>query len=1309
MAAVNGPRLVVVSGDAEALEEFLAGCAERGVEARRIPVDYASHSHHVERLRETLAGLLDGITPRPGRVPLYSAVTGEPDTVTETDGAYWYRNLRMPVRFEAAVRTALAARHDAFIEVSPHPVAAVGLSQTVEDAGADAAVLTTLRRGQGDWARMLTALGEAFVTGVPVDWAAVHAGGGGRRVPLPTYAFQRRSYWLDQNAQGAADVTGAGLDGTGHGLLGAAVPVAGGDRWLLTGRLSLATHPWLADHAVDGTVLLPGTAFAELAVRAADQVGCATVAELTLQAPLALAPDAPVRLQVWVDEADERGRRALTVSSCPERDPGQEWTCHAVGVLAEDAEPADTGDDLVVWPPSGARPVPVDGLYERLGTAGYGYGPAFRGLRAVWQAGDDLYAEAALPDSVRGHTDRFGLHPALLDAALHGMLAGDWFPGEDGEARDEAAVRLVRDAAARLRRGPAAAADPAHRRRGGRPARGGQHGRARRHRGLARPAGRVRRAARGRPGTAAPVHGRLDGAAHRVRAACRGPLGGGAGSGPAARRTGRAGCRGDGVLGGDGHRRRLRLRRRPRARGQRRGGHRRPDARPGAGLARLRRRGRRPAGAGHPRRGARRAGEDADVAQAAVWGLVRTAQAENPGRFTLIDIDGSEGGARALAAALAAEEPQLAVRDGRALVARLRRAVRRELPVPEAPAWRLETGGDGTLDGLALVPHEEALRPLAEGEIRVGIRAAGLNFRDVVVALGLVPGLTGLGGEAAGVVLETGPGVTGFAVGDRVMGLVQQADAYGPVAVADSRTLARIPDGWTFAQAASVPAVFLTAYHALVELAGLKAGETVLIHAATGGVGMAAVQLARHLGAEVYATASRPKWPTLRAMGFDDTHIASSRDLDFEKHILDVTGGKGVDVVLDSLAGEFVDASLRALGDSGGRFVEMGKTDIRDPKKVADRHPGVDYRAFDLQSMEPEHLQAMFGELMRLFEAGGAHPAPADRLGHPPRPPKPSATSARPATPARSSSPSPDPSTPHGTALITGATGTLGRLVARHLVTHHHIRHLLLTGRRGLDADGMPELVTELENHGATVTVEALDITDHHTLTTLLDNLTHPLTLVVHTAGLIDDGILAQQTPRPPPPRLAAQNPRRPPPPPPHHPPRPRPLRPLLLHRRHPRQRRTSQLRRRQRRPRRPRPPPPPPRPARPLPRLGTLGGGERHDRAPRGDRAAAHGPRRCRRARRGGGAGAPGRRSRLRPADARGGQARPEPLPGRGAGAAARPGPRSCAPYRTLRAARRRRRAEDPAGGAAPGGGRACAARPGPRPGGAGAGGGVG
>ncbi|MFF9627368.1 beta-ketoacyl synthase N-terminal-like domain-containing protein, partial [Streptomyces griseosporeus] len=978
VAAVNGPRLVVVSGDAEALEDFLRLCERRAIEARRIPVDYASHSHHVERLRERLAGLLDGITPRPGRIPVYSAVTGEPETVTAMDGAYWYRNLRMPVRFEAAVRAALAARHDAFIEVSPHPVAAVGLSQTVEDAAADAAVLTTLRRGQGGWARMLTGLGEAFVTGVPVDWAAVHAGGGGRRVPLPTYAFQRRSYWLDQSAQDAVDVTGAGLDGTGHALLGAAVPVAGGDRWLLTGRLSLATHPWLADHAVEGTVLLPGTAFAELAVRAADQVGCASVAELTLQAPLVLAADAPVRLQLWVDEADERGRRSLTVSSCPERDPGQEWTCHAVGVLTEDTASGDTADDLVVWPPAGARPVPVEDLYERLGAAGYGYGPAFRGLRAVWQAGDDLYVEAALPDGVRGHTDRFGLHPALLDAALHGLLAGDWFLGADGRPAVKlpfawSGVRLHASGAAllrlRIRRtGPEEvallAADGT-----GAPV-------------VTVDALALRDASAG-PRATDPARQHLytvDWIEHTAgtasRAEGRWAVAPGLDPLPAelaalgalvteytATTVSSGGCDvavvpvPEGDSAADTVARTLSLVQ----------GWLASDAVADARLVLVTR--------GAVRTGP---GETADPAQAAVWGLVRSAQAENPGRFALLDVDGSGDRAAALAAALAADEPQAAVRNGRLLVARLHRAARQELPAPPAdvPAWRLETSGDGTLDGLSLVPHEEALRPLAEGEVRLGIRAAGLNFRDVVVALGLVPGLTGLGGEAAGVVLETGPGVTRFAVGDRVMGLIQEAGAYGPVAVADTRTLAPVPEGWTFAQAASVPAVFLTAYYALIELADLRAGESVLIHAATGGVGMAAVQLARHLGAEVFGTASHAKWPTLRAMGLDETHIASSRDLGFERHVLDATGGKGVDVVLDSLAGEFVDASLRALGDSGGRFVEMGKTDIRDADEVAARYPGVTYRAFDLQSMAPERIQTMLGELMRLFEAGVLTPLP---------------------------------------------------------------------------------------------------------------------------------------------------------------------------------------------------------------------------------------------------------------------------------------------------------------------------------------------
>ncbi|GAA3226464.1 hypothetical protein GCM10020256_36970 [Streptomyces thermocoprophilus] len=745
------------------------------------------------------------------------------------------------------------------------------------------------------------------------------------------------------------------------------------------------------------------------------------------------------------------------------------------------------------WPPADATPVPFDEAYDQLADAGYDYGPAFRAVRAVWRRDDVLFAEVALPDGLTA--DGYGLHPVLLDAALHPFVAGSDelrlpFAFQDVTLTATGAtalrVRLTPDGADGL------AVDAADEAGQAVLSAGRLHVRAVPAASLAEPADRATHlyrlgweefpaqdapleawAAVGAPAAGLPVHAGLDELADTLG----GRLDGAVLTCP----DGDAVQPAVAVL--EAVQRWLS-----------------DDRFDGARLVLLTR-GAVPAAPG----------EDADVAQAAIWGLVRTAQAENPGRFTLIDTDGADDAA--LRRALSCGEPQLAVRAGTLRVPRLTRAAADDALVPPAdvPAWRLAASGDGTLDGLSLVPYEEALRPLAEGEVRLGIRAAGLNFRDVVVALGMVESPHGLGWEASGVVLETGPGVTGFAVGDRVMGLVP--GSYGPTAVADSRTLAHIPQGWTFAQAASVPAVFLTAYYALVELAGLKAGESVLIHAATGGVGMAAVQLARHLGAEVYATASRPKWPTLRAMGFDDTHIASSRDLDFEKHILDVTGGKGVDVVLDSLAGEFVDASLRALGDSGGRFVEMGKTDIRDADEVAARHPGVTYRAFDLPEAGPELIGRMLDACLELFEAGVLTPLPltAWDIRHAPRslPPR------QPGPPHRQGRPHPPPThrPPHGTALITGATGTLGRLVARHLVTHHHIRHLLLTGRRGLDADGMPELVTELENHGATVTVEALDITDHHTLTTLLDNLTHPLTLVVHTAGLLDDGILAQQTP----------------------------------------------------------------------------------------------------------------------------------------------------------------------------------------------------
>ena len=326
-------------------------------------------------------------------------------------------------------------------------------------------------------------------------------------------------------------------------------------------------------------------------------------------------------------------------------------------------------------------------------------------------------------------------------------------------------------------------------------------------------------------------------------------------------------------------------------------------------------------------------GEDvSDLAAAAVWGLVRSAQAENPGRIVLIDTN------KAVDAAVLAGvgEPQLVVRAGGVHAARLSPAPPLlALPAGDA-AWRLAAGGGGTLEDLVIQPCPEAQAPLQAGEVRVAVAAVGVNFRDVVAALGMYPGeAPPLGAEGAGVVTEIGPEVTGVAVGDAVMGFLGGA---GPLAVVTEQMIVQMPQGWSFAQAAAVPVVFLTALFGLADLAKIRAGESVLIHAGTGGVGMAAVQLCRHWGVEVFVTASRGKWDTLRAMGFDDDHIGDSRTLEFEEKFLAVTEGRGVDVVLDSLAGDFVDASLRLLV-RGGRFLEMGKTDIRDAQEIAANYP----------------------------------------------------------------------------------------------------------------------------------------------------------------------------------------------------------------------------------------------------------------------------------------------------------------------------------------------------------------------------------
>jgi polyketide synthase 12 len=473
------------------------------------------------------------------------------------------------------------------------------------------------------------------------------------------------------------------------------------------------------------------------------------------------------------------------------------------------------------------------------------------------------------------------------------------------------------------------------------------------------------------------------------------------------------------------------------------------------------------------------AGERADLAGAAAWGLVRSAQSENPGQLVLADVDGLQASWQVLAGVARSGEPEVAVRGGRMLGRRLARAAARAVSDETGrDLWRLDPAGDGTLGGVRRVPAPDAGGPLGPGQVRIAVRAAGLNFRDVLVTLGMAPPPPEIGTEGAGIVVETGPGVRSVQTGDRVMGIWWRG--FAPVVIADERVIAKIPDGWSFTRAAAVPTVFATAYYALVDLAGLRSGETVLIHAAAGGVGMAAVQLARHLGAEVYATASPAKQPLVCEMGVDPGRIASSRTLDFAREFRVVTGGRGVDVVLDSLAGEFVDASLGLVAD-GGRFIEMGKADIRDLAEVAARWPGVSYQAFDLAEAGPERTGEILAEVLGLFARGILTDLPVrcwgvDQAGEAMR------FMGQGRHMGKNVVRVPVPLDGSGTVLMTGAPGVLGGLTARHLAGTGRAGRLVLVSRRGPAAPGAAGLAAELAGLGAGVQVMACDAGDRSAL-----------------------------------------------------------------------------------------------------------------------------------------------------------------------------------------------------------------------------------
>ncbi|OBI53997.1 polyketide synthase [Mycobacterium kyorinense] len=1073
IAAVNGPSSVVLSGAEDAVTTIAEQLRAQGRRTHKLAVSHAFHSPLMEPMITEFTTVAAGLAVAQPTIPIISNVTGQLAGDDFASAQYWAQHVRAAVRFADSIRFAQSAGATRFLEVGPSG----GLTASIDESLPDADVVSVpmLRKDRPEPLTLITATAQGFVSGAVIDWRAVLSGG--RFVELPTYAFERRRFWLSGDGA-AVDAAGLGLAPSEHPLLGAVVelPTSGGV--VLTGRLSPASQRWLADHAVGGVVLFPGAGFIEMVIRAGDEVGCGVIEELMLAAPLVLPASASVAVQVVVGAADEAGSRAVSVFS--RADTGSGWVLHAEGTVAAGAVEPST--NLSAWPPAGADAVDVAGIYDQLAERGYGYGPAFQGLTAMWRRGDEVFAEVSLPADAGASPAGFGVHPAVLDAALHAVIVATDATDSDGGVLvpfswQRVCLHAAGASAVRARiapTGPSAVtielADA-----------------------LGLPVLSVA-AMVARPVSQQQLMAAVSGSGpDRLFEVIWSPQ--------------------PSVVDADAA-----------------ASYEVFDSLPAAGD---------PVTEAHQRthaaltavqswlsehdsgmlvvatRGAvALPGENiTDLAGAAVWGLVRSAQTEHPGRLVLADVDAPIDDSTA-AAILAVGEPQVVLRDGVVHIARVHgsRAVDGLLVPPDSETpWRVGLSTAGTFENLLLEPVPDADAPLQSGHVRIAVDAMAANFRDVMITLGLYPDDTAaMGVEASGVVVETGPAVTQFEVGDRVTGLFPEGT--GTTATTDQRLLFNIPPGWSHTEAATVPVVFATAYYALSALAEVKPGQRILIHAAAGGVGMAAVQLARHWGLEVFATASRGKWDTLRSMGFDDDHIADSRSLEFEDKFRAATDGRGVDVVLDSLSGDFVDASLRLVA-AGGIFLEMGKTDMRDPAVVADSHPGVRYRAFDLFEAGPDHIRRILTDLAAMFADKALRPLPVTTFDIRRAP-----AALRYLSQARHVGKvvmtMPDAWTA-GTVMITGATGMAGSALARHVVTRHGVRHLILVSRRGLDAPGASELAAELAEAGADVRVVACDAADRAALAGVISDVPaqHPLSAVIHAAGVLDDAVITSLTP----------------------------------------------------------------------------------------------------------------------------------------------------------------------------------------------------
>jgi acyl transferase domain-containing protein/NADPH:quinone reductase-like Zn-dependent oxidoreductase len=1181
IAAVNAPRNVVVSGDADALREILAELARRGIQAKPLRVSHAFHSPLMEPMLDAFGAVAASVAYSAPRIGLVSNVTGRIAGPEITTADYWRRHVRAPVRFADTVRTLHDEGCTAWLEIGPSPTL-LGLAQqclategTEDGSGAiphsairnpQSTYLASVRRDRDDARQMLESLAALHVQGAEVDWAAVAvAGEGRRRVQLPTYPFQRKRYWLAFPEPGQA----AGPPKL-HPLLHERLrsPMLPGTAF--QSRLGVGAPAYLDDHRIHGAPLLPAAAYLEMAAAAARRAvgGEPVVHDLRVLTALRLPESGTATVQVALGPFDD-GAATVRVFSL-EGEADDRWTLHAEGRVGTAAAEADaalpTIAELQARLPEA---FPADAFYGRLEDLGVDYGPEFRCIREIRRRDGEALGRIRLPADSVGDAAGYELHPALLDACI--QLLGAAIPGataEDASHLVHVPVEITGYRLHRAGRGDLwchavleAADEPGEELRGSLSLFADDGAavaeiRAVRLRPVARELLRSTATAGGThtpqwlwetrwapSASPSPEPGRLSG-----RWIILADQGGVAESVAAGIRDGGGSCAllrrealdpldpdafaalvaapadaEDNALRGIVH---LWSLDEP---AERDAGSIMAYQRDVCGSVLSLVRSLSAVGAGEmglwlaTRAAQAVGGSESPVSpeQAPVWGLAGSVALEHPAiRCVCIDLDRADSASEA--AALLAEitaadaEDRVAWRNGSRFVARL-------APYSAPPAAsggeaggarELVAGGRGVIDDLAI--RTAARRAPGPGEVEIAVRASGLNFRDVLNVLGMYPGDAGpLGSECAGVITAVGEGVHDLAAGDLVLALA--GGTFRSHVVVAATSAYPLPGWLGFDEAAALPLALLTAHHGLHELAGMRKGDRVLIHAAAGGVGMAAVQLALEAGAEVFGTAgSDEKRALLRSLGV--RHVLDSRSLGFAAEILRITDGTGVDVVLNSLADDFIPASLGVVAE-GGCFLEIGKRGIWSEARVAERYPSVRYHAYDLADVvarDSGWMRISLDRLLPRFEAGALRPPPLHRF------PLGSAADAfRFMAQARHTGKivltqeAPEAAArirDDATYLVTGGLGGIGLRVARWLVDQG-ARSIALVGRSA-PGEAARDTIEALRGRGARVTVLQADVASADAVADLLRKMRDslpPLRGVLHAAGVVDDGMLVQQ------------------------------------------------------------------------------------------------------------------------------------------------------------------------------------------------------